>query len=614
MDERLKESLSGAFRALSGDEKADVQFYSRLRMGPQSPLPDAHYFSDGHRVSVSASDGLAPEDLAILRGVMDGVALRAHHHDQKTHDKNRKDGSAGQLLDRLEQVRVEALGAEAMQGVADNIDARRRKEFTAHGYHAKENIKDMPIVEVSAMLLWHTLTGRPTQDFERAAMDSWGKILGRKIEEDLSGLKALTHDQQAFADAINRMVHKFGFADTAQANEQGEAPDAMTSNEQEKSEEEAEGEMPKQGESGASAPEAGAQPEAKALKKKELPTDAELQGAEEPGGGERPPASESAEFFPYRAFTTQFDRTVRARELVTPSELTQLRMQLDKRLALLTDITSRLAAKLQRKLMSRLMRSWKFHMEEGIIDAAKLTHIITDPSYSYVYKSEKEIEDPNTVVGLLIDNSGSMRGRPITVAALSADILARTLERCAIKTEVLGFTTTDWKGGKSRRLWMEKGGHANPGRLNDLLHIIYKKADEPWRMARKNLGLMLKEGLLKENIDGEALLWAAGRLAVRPEKRKILMVISDGAPVDDSTLSANAGDYLDYHLKQVIAEIEQAGEVELLAIGIGHDVNAYYRHAVTIRDVDQLGDTMIAELARLFEEGRERVPFRRRAS
>ena len=292
----------------------------------------------------------------------------------------------------------------------------------------------------------------------------------------------------------------------------------------------------------------------------------------------------------YKTYTKQFDKIISAEKLATNAELTKLRNQLDLKLVELKSLINKLANKLQRKLLSRHSRAWEWGLEEGIIDPARLTRIITDPTFPYLYKWEKETDWSNTVVTLLLDNSGSMRGRPIMVAALTADILARTMERCGIKVEVLGFTTSEWKGGQSRKLWVKNGSEKNPGRLNDLCHIIYKEADLPYHRAKKNLGLMLKEGILKENIDGEAILWACSRLAMRSEKRRILMVISDGAPVDDSTLSSNNGNYLDNHLKEVIKFIENKSEVELIAIGIGHDVNSYYSKAVTIRDVDQLGD------------------------
>ena len=304
----------------------------------------------------------------------------------------------------------------------------------------------------------------------------------------------------------------------------------------------------------------------------------------------------------YKAYAAKFDEVVNAEDLCEPEELQRLRDYLDKQLQNLSSVVARLANRLQRRLMAQQNRSWEFDLEEGMLDTARLPRIIIDPQQPLSFKREKEMDFRDTVVTLLIDNSGSMRGRPITVAASCADILARTLERCGVKVEILGFTTRAWKGGQSREAWLQAGKPANPGRLNDLRHLIYKPADAPWRRARKNLGLMMREGLLKENIDGEALDWAHQRLVGRPEQRKILMMISDGAPVDDSTLSVNSGNYLERHLRYVIEEIETRSPVELIAIGIGHDVTRYYRRAVTIVDAEELGGAMTEKLAELFAE------------
>jgi cobaltochelatase CobT len=305
--------------------------------------------------------------------------------------------------------------------------------------------------------------------------------------------------------------------------------------------------------------------------------------------------------FDYKPWTTQFDEVIAATELCDADELARLRGYLDQQLVHLQSTVSKLANRLQRRLMAQQSRSWDFDQEEGILDAARLARVIVNPTLSLSYKAERETDFRDTVVTLLIDNSGSMRGRPISIAAISADILARTLERCGVKTEILGFTTRAWKGGQSRETWLAAGRPPQPGRLNDIRHIVYKRADEPWRRARNSLGLMMREGLLKENIDGEALMWAHARLVARPEERRILMVISDGAPVDDSTLSVNSGSYLERHLRQVIGWIESKSPVELVAIGIGHDVTRYYARAVTIMDVEQLGGTIIEQLASLFD-------------
>jgi cobaltochelatase CobT len=335
----------------------------------------------------------------------------------------------------------------------------------------------------------------------------------------------------------------------------------------------------------------------------EYPEEADAGESEDPSENRPVPSNGSEKRGPdYKAFTTKFDEVVDAHELCEPEELQRLRDYLDKQLQNLSSVVSRLANRLQRRLMAQQSRSWEFDLEEGMLDTARLPRIIIDPQQPLSFKREKDMEFRDTVVTLLIDNSGSMRGRPITVAATCADILARTLERCGVKVEILGFTTRAWKGGQSREAWLQAGKPANPGRLNDLRHLIYKPADAPWRRARKNLGLMMREGLLKENIDGEALDWAHQRLTGRPEQRKILMMISDGAPVDDSTLSVNSGNYLERHLRYVIEEIETRSPVELIAIGIGHDVTRYYRRAVTIVDAEELGGAMTEKLAELFAE------------
>jgi cobaltochelatase CobT len=319
-----------------------------------------------------------------------------------------------------------------------------------------------------------------------------------------------------------------------------------------------------------------------------------------------PPAKDGGERlsnqFNYKVFTQKYDEIVKAAELCPPDELDQLRALLDKQLENLAGAVARLANKLQRRLMAKQNRSWQFDLEEGLLDTARLTRVVTDPLQALSFKVENDTEFRDTVVTLLIDNSGSMRGRPITIAAICGDILARTLERCGVKVEILGFTTRAWKGGKSREAWLEANRPPNPGRVNDIRHIIYKAADEPWRHARRNLGLMMREGLLKENIDGEALEWARKRLMARPEQRRIMMVISDGAPVDDSTQSVNAGNYLEAHLRQVIEDIETRSPIQLVAVGIGHDVTRYYRRAVTLLDAEELAGALTDELAALFDE------------
>jgi cobaltochelatase CobT len=617
--EAFKDGTAAAFRAISGHEKAQVRFATAYLATSSPGILEPAYNDAADMLTVPLAEELDAEELERLRGRVDAMALRLKFHDEKLHNTLRPDGVPGELLDMMERVRVEALGAAAMKGVAENLEAMHQQYFETRGYDKREHVKDMPHAEVIARLIFEKISGVKTPDFAKVMQDSWGKLLQKKMGGVLDELKESAENQEAYARLVRHMGKILGMEgalDEASVSE--DTPKAVnTQKKNETTENTPAEEVPTE----APLPENMGDENVSSDKNKEKkdagPDKPDKKGAEDPRGAPPPPKRNTPAIpvaFAYRAYTTKFDKVARARELAAPDELQYLRHQLDQRLSNIKDVTSRLASRLQRKLMSRRMRSWKFHMEEGIIDAAKLTHIITDPSYGYYYKYEKDTDDPNTVISLLIDNSGSMRGRPITVAALSADILARTLERCGVKVEILGFSTIDWKGGQSRRAWEAAGRPPQPGRLNDLLHIVYKTADEPWRLVRRNLGLMLKDGILKENIDGEALLWAHDRLMARREERKILMVISDGAPVDDATLAANTGDYLDHHLRQVIGLIEDTSPVELVAIGIGHDVGAYYSQAVTIREVEQLGDAMIAQLGRLFEGAVSTRPRKKRAS
>jgi cobaltochelatase CobT len=612
--ENFKDATAATFRAISGHEKAQVRFTTTYLATSPSQL-DPSYRSTDDMLSVPLPDEMDHEELMRIRGRVDGMALKLRHHDEALHMKHRPAGVSGELMDMLEEVRYQALGARQMPGVATNLEAMHAQYFAARGFSDPAQAKQMSPADIVARMLFERVSGLPPAPFAKAMHKAWDTLMEKKMGEVLDALGAAADDQEAFARLARSMGKILGLeGDIREEISKDGAPKAVNAR---KKQEAKESESAEKAEREAPLPESAGDQEtaAKDEKEKNKDGDSQKQGPESPKAGKQPRRNTptAPEAFFYRAYTTRFDKTVRARDLATPDELSYLRHQLDQRLSSIKDITSRLASRLQRKLMSRRMRSWKFHMEEGILDASKLTQIITDPSYSYYYKIEKEANDPNTVVTLLIDNSGSMRGRPITVAALSADILARTLERCGVRVEILGFTTVDWKGGRTRQQWIADGRPASPGRLNDLLHVIYKTADEPWRLVRRNLGLMLKDGLLKENIDGEALLWAHDRLLARREERKVLMVISDGAPVDDATLASNSGDYLDHHLRQVIGLIEHESPVELLAIGIGHEVGAYYQNAVTIREVEQLGDTMIGQLGNLFDKPVGAQPRKRRA-
>ena len=550
---------------------------------------------------------LPAEEAAQIRGAADSMALKLRYHDAALHGKLAPGSKlARQVFEAVEQARVEALGTRRMAGVAANLAAMLDEQYRRQGFERITERTEGTMAEAVRLLTREALTRERPPPAARRVVELWRPWLEARIGKDFTELDRAIGDQDAYARAARKLLHdlEIDLGETDEAD-----PDQT-----EEGGEEGEGDNQSEGEGEA----AGAQPSSESS-----PSDsaADAQDSTEEGDGEMMPGSsdddpgrpgrpgvqprvKSDDASLYRAFSTQWDEIVEAEKLCDPDELSRLRHLLDQQLSHLQSVIARLANRLQRKLLAKQTRAWEFDLEEGLLDAARLARVVANPVLPLAYKRERETEFRDTVVSLLIDNSGSMRGRPITVAAMSADILARTLERCGVKVEILGFTTRAWKGGQSRERWIAAGKPQNPGRLNDLRHIVYKPADAPWRRARKSLGLMLREGILKENIDGEALLWAHNRLRERPEERRILMVISDGAPVDDSTLSVNPGNYLERHLREVIRDIERLQEVELTAIGIGHDVTRYYRRAVTIVDAEQLGGVMLEKLAELFEEER----------
>ncbi len=560
------------------------------------------------RVPQPARD-LDPADVAVVRGVADAAALRLRHHDPVGHGRNTpSDPAARAAYDGLEQARVEALGATAMTGVAGNLHAALEERYHRQGYGAFSRREDAPAHEALRLLAREALTGEPPPPSAQDVVAAWRPLIEGKVGRRLAALPTLMRDQDAYAAETRRILVDLDFAPAEESE-----PDSDDGQEHDASEHGDDSDQDSSGgEDGGNSPEAthdgGAQSEqAGELDAEEIvmqPSENEA-GDEIEGSQPHPgdPSEDAAgEASAYKVYTRAFDELADAEELCDAEELTRLRALLDHQLLHLHGVISRLANRLQRKLLAKQARSWNFDLEEGILDAARLARVVANPVVPLSFKQEKETEFRDTAVTLLIDNSGSMRGRPIASAAITADILARTLERCGVRVEILGFTTRAWKGGQSRERWVAAGKPTFPGRLNDLRHIVYKAADAPWRRARRNLGLMLREGLLKENIDGEALLWAHERLLARPEQRRILMVISDGAPVDDSTQSVTTGDYLERHLRYVIAGIESKSPVQLVAIGIGHDVTRYYRRAVTIVDVDQLGGTVMDQLTGLFED------------
>ncbi|MDX8351325.1 cobaltochelatase subunit CobT [Cognatiyoonia sp. IB215182] len=570
------------------------------------------------------------DEVLLARGTADAFALRHKFHDPKVAARYMPQGQMAQdLYEAMETARIEAVGAEYMPGTAGNIDAKIGNEAQRKGYDQITQAADAPLSVAAGYLIRHLATGRDLPKGAENVMELWRGFIEDHCGGTLESLSDTLKDQQAFAKLARQLISDMGYGDQL-----GDDPDSLDDDQEEEAEDsqddnqdepDSTGEDESEGEEADAAPEQSQEEQQDASQAQvsmDDQADAEMgEEAEMPEGEAplEPPAPQPiSDADPdYRVFTTEFDEEIAAEDLAEAVELERLRAYLDQQLEPLKGAVSRLANKLQRRLQAQQNRSWEFDREEGILDAGRLARIVASPTTPLSFKVEKDTDFRDTVVTLLLDNSGSMRGRPISIAAICADVMARTLERCDVKVEILGFTTKAWKGGQSREQWLAEGRAATPGRLNDLRHIIYKSADAPWRRTRPNLGLMMKEGLLKENIDGEALEWAHRRLTVRHEQRKVLMVISDGAPVDDSTLSVNPANYLEKHLRDVIEMVEKRKAVELVAIGIGHDVTRYYERAVTITDVEQLAGAMTEQLASLFDTDprkRARVLGMRKAS
>lgn len=598
--EDFKRATSSTLRAMA--RNADVQI--AYQPGPSGLVGDRARLP-------SPSRSLAAAEMAKLRAAADSVALKLRYHDQKLHDARAPHTrEAREAFDAMEQARVEVVGAEYMSGVAANLRHQLDEYCALQGMRQITERDQVPLTAALSLLARERMNPDSIPESARTVLDLWRGTLGEQGEKALDALANARESQTDFITAARKLLAVMELADgeaqpgedeTAEQEEQaGEDTPPENNNDQD---EQGDSQM-REAQMPASVPEmAEADSTEESAEQADEAEDMPAEDGETPAGPQQrrsPAISDDSSL--YHAYTRAFDEEVEASSLCDEDELSRLRGQLDQQLQHLHAVVAKLANRLQRRLLAQQTRAWEFDLEEGMLDTARLSRVITDPLLALTYKRERDMEFRDTVVTLLIDNSGSMRGRPITVAALCGDILARTLERCAVKVEVLGFTTRAWKGGQSRENWVQAGKPAHPGRLNDLRHIIYKAADTPWRRARKSLGLMLREGLLKENIDGEALLWAYRRLLRRPEHRRILMVISDGAPVDDSTLSVNAGNYLERHLRDVIRQIEAQRAVELAAIGIGHDVTRYYRRAVTIVDAEDLGGTMMHQLAELFDE------------
>ncbi len=596
----FKKALAEATKVLANDPELSITY----SVDPPGSSPDSIRLPQ-------VSRKMTRQEVLLARGTADAMAMRHKYHNLSTFNRYAPQGQmAKDIYDAMETARCEAVGSKDMPGTASNIDAKIENEALRQGFGDIKEASQAPLATAAGYLVRHLATGRDLPKDAANVMNLWRSFIEGQTEGNLEGLEKSLADQASFAKFARQIIKDLGYGDQLgddpdyeddpddQANaEEDDQPDS--SGEDDNNEEQDTDASPEQSQ-GDQQDAASAQVSLDDMAESEMGEEAEMPDGDSPV---EPPASQPiSDADPgYAVYQANFDEEIRAEELADPQELERLRAYLDQQLEPLKGAVGRLANKLQRRLQAQQNRSWEFDLEEGTLDAGRLARVVASPTTPLSFKVEKDTEFRDTCVTLLLDNSGSMRGRPISIAAICADVLARTLERCSVKVEILGFTTRAWKGGQSREGWLAEGRPQNPGRLNDLRHIIYKSADAPWRRARPNLGLMMKEGLLKENVDGEALEWAHRRMTARTEARKILMVISDGAPVDDSTLSVNPANYLEKHLRDVIAMVEKRRQVELLAIGIGHDVTRYYERAVTITDVEQLAGAMTEQLASLFE-------------
>jgi len=611
--EQIKRVTAATLKAISHSSEVEVSYSSGNEAKVANSGASVH-------LPTPPESNITESDVIRLRGTADAVALRLRYHDGDIHRRLCPSGSdAARVFERAEQVRVESIGCRRMSGVEKNITAMLEIRCKANAPNPSAENGNAPndaiIAEAIGLMIHQRLTGKDLPAAAEPILRNWQGYIDEHIGSQLEKLADTIHNQEKFASALSKMIQDLDLFDEGDTEPEEQPEDSSDQQEpipnEQPQDPEPDSSKEAEMEDGLGEMQEGA------LETRSDEEEGEQEGGEDPAGpgdhSENWPTNE-ARGTPYVAYSTASDEVISADDLCETEELNRLRAQLDQQLGRMQGVVSRLANRMQRRLMAKQTRSWEFDQEEGLLDAGRLSRVVTDPVHPLSFKREKDMDFRDTLVSLLIDNSGSMRGRPITVAAMSADILARTLERCGVKAEILGFTTRAWKGGKAREKWIEDGKPPDPGRLNDLRHIVYKDADMPWRRARRNLGLMLREGLLKENIDGEALMWAHNRLLGRPEQRRILLIISDGAPVDDSTLSTNPGNYLEKHLRDVIHWIETRSSVELTAIGIGHDVTRYYQHAVTISDAEELGGTMMQNLTDLFDEESKESPSRHSAS
>ncbi|WP_289041477.1 cobaltochelatase subunit CobT [uncultured Aliiroseovarius sp.] len=597
----FKKALAEATKTLADEPELSVSF----TVDPSGVSKDAMRLPQVTR-------RMTKEEVLLARGTADAYAMKLRYHNDATHAKYAPaSGMAREIYEAMETARCEAMGARDMPGTAGNIDAKIENDAMRAGFDQITAAADAPLATAAGYLMRHLATGRDIPPAAANVMNLWRDYIEGQAGDHLDDLGEKLEDQQAFARFTRQIIEDLGYGDQLgddpdneddQADEDAMSEDDQTEDDQqsEQSPDEDDAEADPERAQDEQMDPSEAQVTVDDMAEDEMGDEAEMPEAEAPLEPPSPPPASDADP-EYLVYSNEHDEEIMAEDLAEPAELERLRAYLDQQLEPLKGAVSRLANKLQRRLQAQQSRSWLFDLEEGILDAGRLARVVANPTTPLSFKQEKDTEFRDTVVTLLLDNSGSMRGRPISIAAICADVLARTLERCQVKVEVLGFTTRAWKGGLAREKWLGDGRPQQPGRLNDLRHIIYKKADAPMRRTRDNLGLMMKEGLLKENIDGEALEWAYRRIVARPEQRKILMVISDGAPVDDSTLSVNPANYLEKHLRDVIEMVEKRKQVELLAIGIGHDVTRYYDRAVTITDVEQLAGAMTEQLASLFD-------------
>jgi len=594
LKERFKSAISSAVKAISENFDLEIKFGNNITSKKNSlNLPE-----------IATLKKL--QDFTNLRAFADSEALKIKYTDKKIYLKNEPKGAMSKTLYAIaEKIRYEKIGSEKLKGIKNNITQCYENKFKDKKIEEIKTESDVPINEAFELYLRSHFFKIKQNDVTKEVLSYWKDLFDKNLNQKLGKLDSCINDQGKYSQLIADLIDNLDFEDSNSKDKQEkqETTKDDTSTPQDNNDEN----NLSQKEDQNSATDLNALDAS--FDSFGETEDFDEKQAKEVTGTPNPQRKNQKNLLKekYKIFTNEYDEVKKAEELEKEDEILRLRKNLDQQLTNLQNLVAKLANKLQRQLLAKQNRSWEFDLEEGMLDTSKLSRVVTDPFHPLSYKMEKEIEFKDTIVTLLIDNSGSMRGRPISVAAICADILSRTLERCSVKVEVLGFTTKNWKGGKSREKWNLENKPSTPGRLNDLRHIIYKSADQPWRQSKKNIGLMLKEGLLKENIDGEALLWAFKRISSRKEERKILMVISDGAPVDDSTLSVNSGDYLEKHLKETVKWIEENSNIEILAVGIGHDVTRYYKKAIKIADVQELGDVMINQLTKLFTEKKKKT-------